>query len=180
MTKVTIELPARILLRNSGGKPVYLESDRINAQVWAAIAEGGVNIIMNNTFNSGGKAASETERLAAMQKRLDAWYAGNYVIGSTGPRDSIMGDAKRAFLKKNPDGEAVIKAKVAAVLGKDEKATFANYLKAVATDLAKAKDSKFDDEFEALLAKAEAAALKHREEQAAALANLDIDVSELF
>lgn len=182
MTKqITITLPAPTFLKSdASGKPVNINWDKLSESVIVDCLVHGAKIVMTNTYNSPGAKGSEAEKLAAMQKRLDAWYAGTYMIGSAGPRDSIMGDAKKQFLKKNPNGDAVIKAKVAATFGKDEKATFVNYLRAIATDLSKAKGTEFDAEFEALVVKAQEAANAHRKEEAEALANLDISVDDLF
>ena len=144
MSKVTIELADSILIRKIGlDDEIRLDVTKLPPAVIKAIFEGGVKIITTNTWNSGGKDTPEADRKANVMKRIDAWYRGEYVVAERG--DSWMTRLKDHFVAEQVADGMTIKAVekaiadlVHATFGEKEKASFANYLNAVATHLAKA------------------------------------------
>lgn len=173
-TEVT--LPKRILLRNVAGKPIYLEVDKLPASVIAAVFEGGAKVILTNAFNGGGKDRPEAERLAQMQKRMDAWARGEYVVVE---RESAYGAMREAYIDETKartnasvkDIEAGMAKAVKDAFGKDEKVTFGRFLDAIALVLASAKNGSPAEVREKLEAKyarlADEAAAKRKETSAA-------------
>lgn len=143
MTTVTFERPAPTLLRTVAGKPVYLDWALVPEAVMSAIMIGGAKIILTNAFNGGGKDVSETARLAQMLKRIDAWQRGEYVQVERGEnaytamKEAFVDERRAATGASAKDVEASIRVLVTATFGKDEKATFARFLDAIATLKAK-------------------------------------------
>jgi hypothetical protein len=151
MTKLTIELPAKFNLRTYNGEPVYVDTEKHLAPVIGKLVEIGARTILTNVWNGGGKDATETERFAALMKKLDAWAKGEFNVTERGEsaysayREVFMADCIAAGLttKQAEDG---IKAKVAERLGKDTKATFANFIEASAIEYAEGGDGMTRDE----------------------------------
>lgn len=182
----TLVLPSRIMFRNVGGEPVYLEVESLPANVLADILVGGAKIISTNTWNGSGKDTPEVERLAAVQKRWDSWKRGEYSITErSASQSSIMKEAYIAeMLVKHPTATAKliedkIKATVKEVLGKDTNATFDNFLEAIATSLGKVKGAEPKDAIKAkLVAKYEAAAAEIEASRSAA-SKVDLDLTDI-
>lgn len=164
--EITINLPNKTFLRNVAGEPVNLDWSKVEAGVIAKICEGGAKVLLTNAFNGGGKDASESERLAAMQKRMDAWARGEYAITERGPsmaglmRECYVADVRDKTSASEKAVDDAIKARVAEVFGPKEKATFPAFLRATAKLASKVKgESRSESELlEALEAKWEKAA----------------------
>lgn len=149
MSKHTIELPASIFLRNHEGKALSV-TDKQLAPVLAKLVEVGAKTILTNVWNGGGKDATDAERLAALDKKLAAWERGEFNVIERGEsqysafREVYIADCVAAgFTTKQ--AEVAIQAKVAERLGKDTKATFANFIEASAIEYAEAGDMTRDE-----------------------------------
>lgn len=144
MAKFTIELPDRITVRTVGGSPVYWEVAKMPESVMADIARVGGLTVLTNAFNGGGSKATDAERLAAMQKKLDAWERGEFRVvergetAFTGMREAWLDEFRAATGASLKQAESFLADKVHATLGKDSKATFSNYLDVTAAELVKA------------------------------------------
>ena len=181
-----IELPAQVHFRNVGGEPVYLDLSAIPSNVIAELVTGGVKIISTNTWNGGGKDTPETERLAAVQKRWDSWKRGEYLITERGASQAAL--MRECYVEemraKFPDTtakaiEQKMKETVKEAFGKDVNATFDNFLRAVAKQMA-SKDMGADEVFARLTAKYEAkAAALEAERSAAATVKIDLTAIDL-
>ena len=154
MAKHTVNLPARIFLRNHGGEALYATEEQL-APVIDKLIEVGAKTILTNVWNGGGKDATDSERLAALMKKLDSWKNGEFNVVERGEsqysafKEVYVADCVAAgFTTKQ--AEEAIKAKVAELLGKDSKATFANFIEASAIEYAKAGDMTRDEAREAL------------------------------
>lgn len=154
----------------------------------ADILLAGARVILTNAYNSGGKDVAEADRRANVQRRLAAWKRGEYALTNTGPRESIYGDMREAFIAKQvklgkttKQAEESIRKTVTAAFGKDEKATFARFLEAVATLKAKVEGAApYAEILETVTAEAEQAVADMKAEQAANNAALDLDLNDLF
>jgi hypothetical protein len=150
MTKVTLNLPSAITvaLGKDSGKRQEVETARVAANVWEAIAVAGAKVILTNVFNGGGKDASFDDKAAAVQKKLDAWYRGEFAVIERG--DSAMTAMKEACLEYRISqyGETMAQAErhirdtVKETFGEKESATFGKYLDAVGTALAREQHGK--------------------------------------
>jgi hypothetical protein len=151
MAKVTFEVADRFNLRTYNGEPVYVETGKHLAPVAAKLFEIGMRTILTNCWNGGGKDATEAERHAAVMKKLDAWARGEFNVTERGEsaysayREVFVADCIAAGLTTKA-AEDAIKAKVAERLGKDTKATFANFIEATAIEYAEADKSLTRDE----------------------------------
>jgi hypothetical protein len=149
MTKFAIELPESIFIRtvNVDGKATAfnVRPDEFES-VLARIFETGLKVLLTNVYNGGGKTATDSERVAALQKKVDAWKRGEFNVVDRGEsfftawREVYMADCLAAGLKTS-EAEANIKAKVAEFLPKDTKATFNAYLDALAIEAVKAGEA---------------------------------------
>lgn len=193
----TITLPATTRI-GTPGDPNFFEI------VWAELPDsvlpdilaGGAKVVMTNSYNQGGKDVPVAERVANRKARYDSWKAGEYRMIGGGPRDSIIGDMKAAYINKRvavlteagmdstkalAEAEASIKRTVEGTFGVGEKATFSRFLDAVATGKVKTdKKLDFDTVRAELEAKATEAAMKLRAERAESLEAIDIDTDNLF
>ena len=148
----------------------------------------GARVILTNAYNSGGKDTPEADRLSNVERRVAAWNRGEYALTNTGPRDSVIGDMRDAFIAKQvalgktaKQAEESIRATVTQAFGEKEKATFSRFLDAVATIKAKADSSVSYDDFRAKLEKqANDAADKLRAEREASKAAVEVNADELF
>lgn len=146
MTKVEIELPATILIRTIDGEAFNIETSKVPANVVAAAFVTGTKVLFTNVYNGGGKDASPAERKAAVEKKRDAWYRGEVNVTERGEsqysafREVFIADCIAAGMTTKAAEEA-IKTKVAERLGKDTKATFANFIEATAIEYAEADKS---------------------------------------
>lgn len=182
---VTIAVPDQWLFRNIGGEPVYLDLTRVPDETMAEVAMGGVQIIMNNTFNSGGKDVAEGDRLARVLKRYDSWCRGEYMITErAASQATLMREAYVAeMLAKHPEATekhitARMQETVRAALGKDTKATFDNFMQATAKAMADAGKGDAADLLAKITAKYErlAAELEASRQKAA---KVQIDVTDM-
>jgi hypothetical protein len=187
MAKHTINLPDRTLIRNVNGEGFYIDWAKVPAAVIAQAVEGGAKIIFTNAYNGGGKDTPDADRLRNMERRRAAWERGEYALTNSGPRESIIGEMREAFIAKQvslgktvKQAEESIRATVTAAFGKDEKATFPRFLDAVATMKSKANGT----DFEAVREELEKAALEAveavRKERAEAGASIEVDADNLF
>lgn len=152
---VTLTLPNRIRLYDHDGAPVYWNLAETVPLIGAKLVEVGGRTVLTNVRNGGGKAASDAERNAAVLKKLDAWKRGEFNVTERGEsaytawREVFVQDCITAGLttKAAEDG---IKAKVLERLGKDAKATFANFIEASAIEYAEGGEMTRDDARERL------------------------------
>ena len=141
--KIEINLPEATVIRTVAGEPFKVEWSKVPANVVASLVEGGAAIILNNAFNGGGKDADEAAKLEQMRKRRDAWYAGEYVVSARGDswmtrlREQYVDDMREQTGATAKQVEESIKALVADTFGEKEKASFARFLDALATAIAK-------------------------------------------
>lgn len=174
-TKISIELPGATTIRTlASGEQVKLQWDKLPAHVVAAICEGGAKIILTNAYNGGGKDKTEGEKEAQLQKRLDAWYRGEYVQVERGEsqftamREQYYSERLEAAGQTRAQVDKQIKALVAQQFGEKEAATFSRFLDAVAKVKAKAAGTEASAEREAI----ETALAKRTAEAAAKRAEL--------
>jgi hypothetical protein len=190
MTKISFELPASILLRNVEGKPVYLVTADIPADTWRDIAVGGAKTILTNAFNSGGKDVPEANRLANMNKRLDSWKRGEFVMAErgesayTGMWNAYVDDMRAKYREAGGDVSEAKLAKdraelVKASFGDKAKNTVALFFKALAATIAKASNGDEGEVLEALEAKYLALAEEAAQKTAKAAAKVDVSMIDL-
>lgn len=169
MTARNINLPAKIFLRNVGGKAINLDCAKLPDGVLAGIFEVGAKTMLTNVFNGQGKAATDAARLDALEKKMAAWYRGELNVVSRGEsqytamREQYIDERRAATKATRSEVEKAIKETVKAVFGADESATFSKFLDAVATLKAKQAGTEMADEREAI-----ETALVERTEKAAA------------
>ena len=159
MSKFTIDVPDRFNIRTvtRDGKavPFHVVNKDIPDVVKAKVYEIGMRVLLTNVYNGGGKEATETERLASLDKKYDAWKRGEFNVTDRGEqvtsawREVFIADCVAAGLTTKA-AELAIKAKVAELLPKDTKATFTNYIEACAIEASKSGDMTRDDAREAL------------------------------
>jgi hypothetical protein len=177
---VSISLPSRTLLRNVDGKPVYIDWSKVPASVLPAILEGGAKIVLTNAFNSGGKDKTDGERLAQLEKRLAAFYRGEYVIAErgesayTGMWNAYVDETRAETGCSVADCDKAKRAAITRVFGEKEKATTALFFKALATDIAKENDTDVSAELEAVESYYAGLAAKAAEQTAKAAAKIDV------
>lgn len=154
MTKFIIELPDSIFIRTHDGKALSVVPADITA-VLGKVAEVGMKTILTNVWNGGGKTATDAERLAAFLKKVDSWKRGEFNVVERGEsqysafREVFVADCIAAGFTTR-QAEDAIKVKVAEKLGKDTKATFANFIEASAIEHADAGEMTRDEAREAL------------------------------
>lgn len=166
MTKtVEIALPAKTFLRTIEGEAVYLDWAELPASVLPRIMEVGAKTVLTNAYNGGGASATDAEKAANMQKKLDAWKRGEFEV--TGGGKTSLGQMKDAYIDKviaatgcgQSDVEKAMKATIVEVLGKDAKGSMDNFLTAHSKLAAKAEGEKRDAG--TIRAETEAALLAH-------------------
>lgn len=188
---VSIELPSSMFIRNdSKGKAINLPLEKVPAAVIAELVTAGATVILNNTYNGGGKERQVADKEAAMLKRMDAWLAGSFTMIERGESQyTAMREQYYAEQAERGKGrgevDKAIKATVADVLGKEVAASFSNFLEAVARikfaalpkDEAKGTSILgIREEIEKALAERTAEAARKRAELAA---SLKIDAADL-
>lgn len=146
---IKLDIPSTIFVRTVAGEAIQWDVDKTPDNVIRDIlVRGGLTVLLN-VFNGGGKDATETEKLAALTKKLDAWYRGEFSVVERGEsqytamRDVYMADCMAAGLT-GKQAETGLKEKVAEYLG-DAKATFANFIEASAVEAVKAGDMTRDE-----------------------------------
>lgn len=188
MTNVRkINLPAVTRIGTAGNENYFeIVWADLPDSVLGPILEGGAKVVMTNAYNSGGKDVPVADRVSNRARRYAAWKRGEYAMTATGPRESVNGEMREAYIAKQvalgktvKQAEEAIRATVTAAFGKDDKATFPRFLDAVAT--IKAKQG---GEYDAIRAELEDAAMARveelRKERAESTAELDLDLSDLF
>jgi hypothetical protein len=147
------------------------------------VSKGGLKAKLN-------REATDKDLFEARAKIIkDAWLAGSWNLSGSGPRDSIVGEMRDAYIAKQvalgrtvKQAESAIRDTVTAAFGKDEKATFPRFLDAVATIKAKTDESAdYETVRKAIEASAMEAVEAERVRAAEAAKGLEaIDVSNLF
>lgn len=183
----TITLPDRIFLRTVGGKAINCDTRKLNESVMAKIAEVGIKTILTNVYNGGGKDASESEKLAALQKKLDAWERGEFAVIERGEnqftamREAWVDELRAATKMTAKQCDEYLREKVKAKFGDDHKATFSAFLDATASEYVEA--GQFDnaadarEALEAHYAKLADDAAKEREAASAKVVVPTLDLS---
>lgn len=144
----SIQLPAKTFLRNVNGEAINIDWAKVPAAILPSILEVGAKTVLTNAFNGGGKDAADSDKLAAMMKKLDAWYRGEFNVvtrgesGMTQLREQYIDERREATGQTRSAVESQIKALVKQVFGADEAASFGKFLDAVATIKHKQDDSK--------------------------------------
>jgi hypothetical protein len=111
--------------------------------VLASIFQTGMKVLLTNVYNGGGKDATDSERVAALQKKVDSWKRGEFNVVERGEsfftawREVYLADCIAAGMTSKA-ADANLKEKVTARFGKDMKATFSAYLDAMALDYVEA------------------------------------------
>lgn len=134
------------------------------------------------------RPATDADLKTARDKIVANWLNGDWNANRTGPRDSMIGDMREAFIVKQvsngktpKEADAMIRAAVTQAFGKDEKATFPKFLEAIATIKCKGDDKlKYDDVLKEVTDAAESAAQKLRAERSESVAAIEIDTANLF
>src|SRR5690606_22394793 len=94
--KIEITLPESIHLRTVEGKSVALDVTRLPVGIIGAAFAVGCKTVMTNVWNGGGKDATDTDRMAALQKKMDAWYRGELNVTARG--DSQMSAMREQYV----------------------------------------------------------------------------------
>lgn len=141
---INIELPSTIFICNMDGEAINWDVDKTpDAVIRDILVRGGLTVL-TNVKNGGGKDASEAEKKAALLKKLDGWYAGEFSRVERGESQfTAMREAYvTSLVKAGMSAKAVdagIRDHIANVLGADTKATFANFIEATAVQMERAK-----------------------------------------
>lgn len=180
MIEVNVKLPTATVIRTVAGEPFKVEWAKVPAGVLASLLEGGATVILNNAFNGGGKELDEKAKLGQMQKRLDSWYAGEYVSSGRGDswqtrlREQYVDDIRTQSGASQKEVEKSIGELVRSSFGEKEKATFDRFLDALALAIAKEQKLDVDETKAAIVAKLEARVKEVDEERAMAKSKLDV------
>lgn len=187
MSKFAIELPDRIFLRNVDGKAISWDTTSVPEAVMAKIAEVGAKTVLTNAYNGGGANATTSERLAALQKKMDSWARGEFNVvergesAYTGMKEAAIDHFREATNASQKQAEDYFRGLVVEAFGKDAKATFSNVLDAMAQQ--RVKDGEFDnaadarEAIEAFYAKLADDAAKKRAKAADKLVAPKLDLS---
>lgn len=150
MPKFNVELPTSFILRNYAGEALTVDTEKHLKPVIDRLAIVGARTVLTNVWNGGGKDATEAERHAAVMKKLDAWARGEFNVTERGEsqytafREVYVADCIAAGLTTK-QAETAIKQTVEERLGKDAKATFANFIEARAIEAAADGDMSRDE-----------------------------------
>lgn len=177
-------------IRRSDKKLVAtVDKAKLGANVKEAILDAGIKVILLNTYNGKGKDATDTERQAALDKKLAAWYRGEFNVVERG--DSFKSLMREAFYAAEAERlglsiaavekryNALIEATLPKVDGKPAAKSVDNLFLAVATKVAEAKKADVADVQKALEAKYSAAAEALAKERAEAKDGVDVSGIEL-
>jgi hypothetical protein len=175
-----------IVLTPRKGAEVKIDISEVPESVLGDLLTTGLRIKATNAYNSGGAETPEADRISNVQRLQAAWKRGELNVGSSGPRDSLVGDMREAYIAKQvslgrtvKQAEESIRSVVTEAFGKEEKATFPRFLDAVATIKAKAGGDY--DTIRAELEKAATDAVEAlRAEREKATAEIEIDTANLF
>lgn len=145
-SEVTIALRNQFPVKTIDGVTVYANFAAMTPDMLRRILEEGALRVLNDGI--GSAQLTDAEKRAKIEKRLDAWARGEWTIKEraqsiwTVMRECFVAEMLEKQTTTEKAVEASIKATIAAVFGEKEKATFENYLKAVATLKAKADGEK--------------------------------------
>ena len=186
--KAAIAFNPVIKLTPRKGAEVLIDISEVPESILGDLLLTGLRIKATNSYNSGGADTPEADRRSNVERLVAAWKRGELNAGSNGPRDSMVGDMREAFIAKQvslgktvKQAEESIRKTVTAAFGPDEKATFPRFLDAVATIKAKAEGAEPYDTIRAELEKAATDAVEAlRKERAESNAELEIDAADLF
>lgn len=81
--------------RNDKQLVATVDRAKLPENVVNAILESGIKVILLNTYNGKGKDATADERQAALDKKLAAWYRGEFNVVERG--DSFKSLMREAF-----------------------------------------------------------------------------------
>ena len=185
MTKVTIELPATLTVKRfDDGADCKVEWAKIPATLLPDILKAGALVMLTNTYNTGGKAATAAEKRASLEKKLEAWYRGELHVSTRGNsqltlmREQYVDERKAATGASTAAIERLMSDLCQKVFGKAS-ASFDVFLNAVATTKAKAAGlpvHEIRESIEAPLWERTQEAIAERAKNAAAL---EVDVADL-
>lgn len=186
MRKANIAFNPIIKLTPRKGAELVMDITEVPESLLGDLLTTSIRIKATNAYNSGGAETPEADRRSNVERLLAAWKRGELNAGSSGPRDSVVGDMREAFIAKQvslgktvKQAEESIKAAVTAAFGDKEKATFPRFLDAVAT--LKAKQGGDYDTIRAELEKAAMDAVEAlRAARAEATEAVEIDTDDLF
>ena len=186
--KASIAFNPVITLTPRKGAELKLDITNVPESILGDLLLTGLRIKATNSYNSGGADTPEADRRSNVERLVAAWNRGELNVGSNGPRDSVVGDMREAFIAKQvslgktvKQAEESIRSTVTAAFGKDEKATFPRFLDAVATIKAKASPDSSYDYIRAELEKAATDAVEAlRAEREKATAAIEVDAANLF
>lgn len=125
------------LSTKAGGVVREVDLSEMPVDLFTEVFPAAIRVVLMNTYNGGGKDASDAERLANLDKKLAAWKNGEANVRDRGESETAawkevyLSDCIAAGLTTKA-AEAALKAEVHERLGKETKATFANYIEAVA------------------------------------------------
>lgn len=133
------EIFIRTVTRDGKAERFTVKPGELPETVLGKVFEVGMKVLLTNVYNGGGRTASDAERVAALDKKVDAWKRGEFNVTDRGEtfytawREVYMADCLAAGLKTS-EAEANIRAKVAERLPANTKASFNNYLDALAIE----------------------------------------------
>lgn len=138
LVEVTFALPRYMTLSTKAGGPITkVDWSEMPGDLFAQVIPNALRTVLMNCYNGAGKDASDAEKLAILQKKLQAWRNGEANVRDRGESETAawkevyLSDCIAAGLTAKA-AEAALKAEVTERLGADTKATFANYIEAVA------------------------------------------------
>lgn len=188
LRKASIAFNPIIRLTPRKGSEVVEDMTDVPESILGDLLVTALRIKATNAYNSGGADTPEADRISNVRRLFAAFRRGELNAGSNGPRDSMVGDMREAFIAKQvslgktvKQAEESIRATVTAAFGKEEKATFPRFLDAVATIKAKAEGAADYDTIRAELETAATDAVEAlRKERAESVAEVEIDADNLF
>ena len=182
----SITLPASVFFKNVGGKAINLPFANLPESVLGEILTRAGMVVLNNSFNSGGKEVKEDVRLSRAMKRWDAWLKGSYEIverataQATLMRECYVTEQLAKHEGSSADSiEKQMKATVKEVLGEGTNATFDNFLQALGKIHGGDDADKQATIYNALVKRYEAAAAELEAERAKAASGVKIDVTAI-
>lgn len=102
MTNVTLTLPASTVIKTLKDQTISVDWSQVPANVLEQVCVVGAKTMLINTWNGGGKDTTEAERIAAVQKKIDAWYRGEINVTTRGDAiETLMREAYRNELERH-------------------------------------------------------------------------------
>lgn len=183
----TVNVADRIFLRTVDGKPVNWDAKDVPDSIIEKLIEVGAKTILTNVYNGGGATATTSEKLAQLQKKLDAWKRGEFNVVERGEnqftamREAWMDEIRAATSMSIKEADEYLRGKVRAKFGEDHKATFSAFLDATAAEYVAAgqfeNDADAREALEAHYAKLADDAAKAREKASAKVVVPTLDLS---